>query len=133
MKGTGQISIILSICFAVYLGHNLVPHHHHVEVVNVPVGSQCPVEHENPHCGDHETEGHPIHCHAFNDVVFNKYKVLEVVHHSRAIISIAATGAAGIPDFPVIDDSFRYSFLKIPDLVVDYFGARSLRAPPQSA
>ena len=129
MRGFRQISILLSIIFGVFLGHNLVPHHHHAEKINVPVTARCPVEHGD-HRDAHEADHHPMHCHAFNDVVFDKYSPRQIQPRVKMVqstivpVPIATQAAAADDGTPV------YVCLKIPDPPSRYFGARSLRAPP---
>lgn len=111
MKAHRYISIILTLCFSVFLGHNLIPHHHHSEQVIVPESTKCPVDH-----GDTEK-----HCHAFNDVVFDKYNSI----HTLAIPSIIAAVAPKPAE--ILSVYFQF---KIPDKPSDYFGDHSLRGPP---
>jgi hypothetical protein len=136
MKGTKAISIVLSICFSVFLGHNLIPHHHHAEVISAPVSASCPIEHhacaeDSEHSDQkHDADEHPVHCHAFNDVVFDKFGAPSVQPHVLKINTLFAdicrthleTIDSRIPSF--------YLEIKIPDKSIGYFGARSLRAPP---
>ena len=62
------IAQLLLICFSVILGHQWVPHHHHVEVLASESSASCPLDHQDRH-----TPGkHPFHCHAFNDLAFFK-------------------------------------------------------------
>ena len=130
MKINRHIAILLSFCFAVFLGHNLVPHHHHTEVVNVPAGSECPVEHGDHHDDDHDAESHPIHCHAFNDVVFDKYSTSTIQPPVRLIQAVIPAESLTHQDPPAMDGSARYLSLKIPDISLRILGARPLRAPP---
>ena len=130
MKVYRHIAILLSICFAVFMGHNLVPHHHHSEVVSIPVSSECPVEHGDHHDEDHDAESHPIHCHAFNDVVFHKYGTSNIQPQVRMILEMIPSESISVQDPPVISGTFRYLCIKIPDKSFQTFGARSLRAPP---
>jgi hypothetical protein len=132
MKVYRHISILLSVVFAVFLGHNLVPHHHHSEVVNVPVSSECPVDHGEHHDEDHDAESHPIHCHAFNDVVFDKYSTSTIQPQVRPVLHVIPVDSHTHLDSPARDGSVRYLCIKIPDKSLQTFGARSLRAPPVS-
>ncbi len=49
------IAGLLLICFSAFLGHNLVPHHHHSEVFHSPIATDCPFEH-----GDHQGHDHDM-------------------------------------------------------------------------
>lgn len=129
MRGFRQISILLSIIFGVFLGHNLVPHHHHTEKINVPVTAQCPVEHGDQQ-DDHEADHHPRHCHAFNDVVFDKYSPQQIQPRVRMVQSTIVPVPVATPAPAVNAGIPMYVCLKIPDPSSRYFGARSLRAPP---
>ncbi len=84
MKVYRHIALLLLISFSAFLGHNLVPHHHHTEALLNPIATDCPIEHEDHHSCDLDKEGvshppdeHPVHCHAFNDVVFEKHNTKE--------------------------------------------------------
>jgi hypothetical protein len=74
------IAGILIFCFSVFLGHNLIPHHHYTDLFGGPVSSACPLQHgEKSGNQDHGGDGvlPPTHCHAFNDVVLEKFSVPE--------------------------------------------------------
>jgi len=47
MRVNRYIAGLLLICFSAFLGHNLVPHHHHSEVFNSPIATDCPIEHKD--------------------------------------------------------------------------------------
>lgn len=69
MKGLKLISVLLLINIGTLIGHNLVPHHHHVAMVNHPSSHECPTDdHEH-----HDEDSGSKHCHAFNDIIFVKY------------------------------------------------------------
>ena len=130
MKAHRYISIFLTLCFSVFLGHNLIPHHHHSEQVIVPVSAECPVDHGDTENHQHDADHDPLHCHAFNDVVFDKYnsnqfRDVSTHNHMLSIPSIIA-GVAPIPT-EILSAYFQF---KIPDKPSDYFGSRSLRGPP---
>lgn len=120
------ISLLLLACFSVFLGHNLVPHHHHSEAINPVVDDYCPIDHED----HHDSDDHPTYCHAFNGIDFVKYNNTDVLQPVR-IISTLAVPPARIQLEPSLTFRFhRYLCLKIPDKSIDFFGANSLRAPP---
>lgn len=149
MRGAKVISIVLSICFSVFLGHNLVPHHHHAEIVNVPVSSACPLDHhlcsedsvpvcceeqaghEGHEGHEHDSDSHPVHCHAFNDVVFDKYGAPDIQPQTSKIIILFAAISNNLSDTPDSAIPYPYSRIKIPDKSITFFGSRSLRGPPQ--
>ena len=130
MKAHRYISIFLTLCFSVFLGHNLIPHHHHSEQVIVPVSAECPVDHGDSHEQQHDADHDAIHCHAFNDVVFDKYNAIQIRDVSMHIhtLSISSIIAAVAP-MPTENLSAYFQF-KIPDKPSGYFGDRSLRGPP---
>lgn len=130
MKVRSYISLILSICFSVFLGHNLIPHHHHSEQVNVPVAAECPIDHGDTHEHDHDGEDFPLHCHAFNDVVFDKCQSIQLPKVSQDITKILQPLAIKATVPLARNISSHYIQIKIPDKRLAYYGARSLRAPP---
>jgi len=74
------ISAVLLIVFAAFLGHNMIPHHHHESIFHVEDSGCCkhehaglPVQAEGQHDDDHAGDGHD-HCHAFNSVDLQKNK-----------------------------------------------------------
>ena len=133
MKAHRYISILLILCFSVFLGHNLIPHHHHSEQVSVPVSTECPVDHGDTHEHQHDADHDPLHCHAFNDVVFDKYNSIQFRDISTHIQTLTIPTEILLEALvPTEILSFYFQF-KIPDKPSDYFGSRSLRAPPSVA
>lgn len=122
-----------------FLGHNLVPHHHHSEQVHVPVSSDCPVDHEDRHHHGHDADadshGHdiPLHCHAFNDVVFHKYNPVQVPEVSRDISKLFVLLTNQVAPDLASESSAPFIQIKIPDKLLACKGALSLRAPPVHA
>ena len=128
------------ICFSVFLGHNLVPHHHHSEALLNPIATDCPIEHKDHHSCDQDAEGvnhpsdeHPIHCHAFNDVVFEKYNSHIIKPLSGYCQIMTVSHADQVPDPPVINEFYRYNGLKFPLKSIELYGSRGLRGPPATA
>lgn len=130
MKAHRSISIFLSLCFSVFLGHNLIPHHHHSEQVSVPVSSECPVEHEDAHGHSPKADHKPLHCHAFNDVVFDKYQSIQIGRLSPHLLSLAIFSSNRMEAPLFMETSSAYAPWKIPDKPAEYYGVHSLRAPP---
>jgi len=130
LKTRSYISLILSLCFAVFLGHNLIPHHHHAEQLHVPLTSECPIEHSDGHDHDHGGGSHPLHCHAFNDVVFHKYNSAQLPDVSRDISTLFVPVTLQVTPLLARDISTPYLQIKIPDKLLACKGALSLRAPP---
>lgn len=133
MKAHKYISILLTLCFSVFLGHNLIPHHHHSGQVIVPISTECPVDHGDTNEHHHDTDHDPLHCHAFNDVVFDKYNSIQFRDISTHIHTLSIpTVISVLAPVPTEILSLYFQF-KIPDKPSDYFGARSLRGPPSVA
>ena len=141
MKVNRYIAILLLICFSAFLGHNLVPHHHHSETLQSPIATDCPVEHADQHCcdqdaeaedhkADHQAGHHPSHCHAFNDVVFEKYHTQLVKPLSGFTLVFAVSHADLIPDPQVNSNFYRFNGLKFPIKTIELYGSRGLRGPP---
>lgn len=130
MKAHRYISIFLTLCFSVFLGHNLIPHHHHSEQVIVPVSTKCPVDHGDAEKHQHDADHNPLHCHAFNDVVFDKYNSTQLRSVSTLIHTLAIlSNIRAVAPEPTEILSVYFQF-KIPDKPSDYFGDHSLRGPP---
>jgi hypothetical protein len=133
MKAHKYISILLTLCFSVFLGHNLIPHHHHAEQVIVPVSAECPVYHVDTDVRHHDADHDPLHCHAFNDVVFDQYnsnQFRDVSTHSHTLSIPSFIAAVAPKPTEILSAYFQF---KIPDKPSDYFGGRSLRGPPDVA
>jgi len=52
----------------VILGHEVIPHHHHVDMFPEADTECCPHNTQEHPDSDH----HPVHCHAFNELAFYK-------------------------------------------------------------
>ena len=136
MKLKKHITDLLLICFSAFLGHNLVPHHHHSEAYHSPIATDCPFEHEDHHGHEHDhdkattPQEHPTHCHAFNDVVFQKYNAPTVRPWTGSIQALMIPGQIEMPE----DDQARslqtFAVLKLPCKTAVHLGSRDLRAPP---
>lgn len=126
MKEIKFISFLLLLSILVLIGHNLIPHHHHVAAAGHPSSHECPTEDH-----DHQNDEGP-YCHAFNDISFVKYN------------------SSGLPDpadiswefisndqGPVDEPDFTYQnvipLLKPPPLLAELSGILSLRGPPVRA
>jgi len=140
MKVYRYIEILLLICFSVFLGHNLVPHHHHSESLLSPIAADCPIEHEDKHsCAqdaegeDHHPDHHPSHCHAFNNVVFQKHNTQVVKPISGFTRIMSVSYADLIPEPPVNSDFYCFNGLKFPIKTIELYGSRGLRGPPKAA
>jgi len=130
------IAGLLLVCFSVFLGHNLVPHHHHSEVLNNPISTDCPIEHGDRQGHNHESDAdvdadeHPIHCHAFNDVVFEKYTSSVVKPWSSQVQIMLVFGQKNVPEAPLDLAASQYIILKLPCSSHTHIGTRALRGPP---
>jgi len=134
---------LLLICFSVFLGHDLVPHHHHSEVFPSPITTNCPFEHsdqhkQNPdsdtdHRADSDAETNPIHCHAFNDVVFEKYRTPVNKPGTGQVKYIFVSGLILTPEVPLAETSSSFTLFKLPCSSLSNSGTRALRGPPALA
>ena len=133
MRFDRYIAGILILCFSVFLGHNLIPHHHYTDLFGGPVSSACPLQHgEQSENHGHQGDGvlPPAHCHAFNDVVLEKFnapetnpvrlqmKLMEIPHQTR-MSRVPARNT-------IILDGFR----PLPGYDDPATVIRALRAPP---
>ena len=119
MSGRKQISYLLLLGFSVLLGHSLVPHHHHAEILE--------------HKAHHASDDHPFHCHAFNNVAFFKESPSHLQHRVREISTLMIPLTQYVMEPPAAFGLYRYISLIIPDKSFKYCGAISPRAPPVSA
>ena len=133
MKLHRHISIFLTFCFWVFLGHNLIPHHHHSEQVSVPVSEECPMDHGDSLKHQHDADHSPLHCHAFNDVVFDKCNSFQIRKAIPNNLSLEYTLSMMVVAPEHWGISSGYIHLIIPDKPPEDIGARPLRAPPVKA
>jgi len=136
MNANRYIAAFFIICFSAFLGHNLVPHHHHSEVFQIPIVSDCPYEHGDHYGHDQdgvnepETEKQPTHCHAFNDVVLEKYSTPSFRPGTFSLPAMMVPGHSYFPEGEQGFSPYPCFVLKPPYIPVVYLGSRSLRAPP---
>ena len=66
------------LCLAglVLCAHNFFPHDHHIADTSVIEDENCPASHNE---SDHHS-GFPAHCHAFNDLVSEKFRAYQIIH-----------------------------------------------------
>jgi len=137
MNVNRYIAALLFFCFSAFLGHNLVPHHHHSEIFHSPIATDCPFEHGDQHGHDHdsdtESDHHPVHCHAFNDVVFEKYTNLVGGPWNLQAQSMFVAGKSLDPEVPQTAPRSLFTDLKLPCKSHTDIGSRALRAPPSVA
>ena len=139
MKIKGHIAGLLLICFSVFLGHNLVPHHHHSEAFHSPITTDCPFEHGDQKGHDHscnnkaDADSHPVHCHAFNDVVFEKYSAPALRPWTGSIQAMLVPWQLKLAEEAQYSSPRSYTVFKLPHRTVNYPGSRGLRAPPALA
>lgn len=127
MKGLKYISFLLLLSILVLIGHNLVPHHHHVAAADHPSSHECPVE-DHDH---HDEEGQE--CHAFNDLNFVKYNVSSLPAPADLSWDYICKDRS-----PLIEADFAalvllHPRLKPPVVSEKATGIRSLRGPPVQA
>ena len=66
MKAKSLITILLGSLILVITGHNIIPHHHHLDDVHSHTG--CHQHDADEHDG--ETEDPVTHCHGFNGIEY---------------------------------------------------------------
>jgi hypothetical protein len=136
LKARSYISFILILCFSVFLGHSLIPHHHHAEQGPTPLFTDCPLDHDDNHHhsdeadADHQEQAPPQHCHAFNDLVFQKYNAQQLPKVSRDCLSLFVSQTVLETQALAKDSSSPFIRIKIPDKLLSCKGALALRAPP---
>lgn len=122
-----HIGQLLLLCFSVFLGHNLVPHHHHSELIMTHPGESCPIEHE-----DHQTSAdQPAHCHAFNEVAFNKVESSGIQEDTRRIITHAIAFISADLHITEASKTLLDIPLKSTLPLTSWGGTSAARAPPQ--
>ena len=133
MRLNRYIAGFFILCFSAFLGHNLIPHHHYPDLFGSPVSSACPLQHGNQ-SGHHDQgcdEDLPCtHCHAFNDVVLEKYNAPVTFPARLQAQLIIIPGQVRIPELPTgntrsLDNSHALTGYDEPAM-----GIRTLRAPP---
>ncbi len=97
MKGLKYISVLLLVNIAILIGHNLVPHHHHLSSATFPISNECSDKQEFPGTShDHQDEdSFPNHCHTFNNLAFVKYSQSQVPVPER-LASLMMAASQGI-------------------------------------
>ncbi len=129
MNFNKRISFFLLFLFSVLLGHSLVPHHHHTEIVFGTIHKECPVEH-NQH---QDPERKPLHCHAFNNVDFFEERSITSNQQLKIVVTLVIPVTQLSFDIVLSDRTHLYAHLDLPVQPDRYSGAISLRAPPASA
>ena len=130
MRVQRYISTLLLVCFSVFLGHNMIPHHHHSEVLHNPLATNCPIDHEDSHEHEHDAGEQPTHCHAFNAVVFDMYNTLTIRPWTGSIQAMLVPGQLTLPENIQHRSPYEYAILKLPCKSVISLGSVGLRAPP---
>jgi hypothetical protein len=128
MSHNKHISIFLLFLFSVLLGHSLVPHHHHTEIVFGTIHKECPVEHN-----DHQDpESKPLHCHAFNNVDFFEDSSVINQQQPKVIVTLMTPVKELSVEKAPSKGKYRYADMNLSFQSVRYSGAVLLRAPPAS-
>lgn len=123
------ISLFLSVSLVLIVGHAVIPHHHHTDIL---------LSHETDHCAsDNSGEGNskdlPFHCHAFNELNWvDNSDDNELYTHELEQITITAYSQINFKIFFDINLS-AFEFVDIP-LNEQYFNCqKGRRAPPEFA
>ncbi len=133
MRFNRYIAGFLILCFSAFLGHNLIPHHHYPDLCGSPVSSACPLQHGNQ-TGHHDQgcdENLPrTHCHAFNDVVLEKFSVPETIPVRLQMRLMEIPRQTRISQLPAANSRSLDNSLTLPGYDEPAMGIRTLRAPP---
>ncbi len=126
MKGLKFISVLLLVNIGILIGHNLVPHHHHVALVNHPSSHEClPGDHEN-----HDEDSGSKHCHAFNDIQFVMYNQSQLPMPADIFSLLISADPGQVPE-PQSGIANTIQPAQNPAvLTAKYSGKLSLRGPP---
>jgi len=126
MKGLKLISVLLLVNICILIVHNLVPHHHHVAIVNHPSSQECPPgDHEH-----HNEDSGSKHCHAFNDIQFVKYNQSQLPKPVDISSLLSSADPGQVPE-PQSDIANTIQPAQNPAvLTAKYSGKLSLRGPP---
>jgi len=121
----GIRTFLLLISGLAFIAHLIIPHDHHLSATASLSGESCPFSHQNPH--NHPL--FPLHCHAFNDLVAEKFTpvVVQQVYQANFVAVIwrpANIFAELIFPKPIAGNSGKqFQVIFIPDVY-------PLRAPP---
>jgi len=109
------IANLLLICFSAFLGHNLVPHQHFSE----DLSDSCTAK-----------DQHPLHCHAFNDVEFEKFSSTTNNSLSNHFQEMVEPGKVCCSEILLQLPTSPYTFLELACSSRSDRGTHDLRAPP---
>ncbi len=126
MDGKRYIAPFLLICFSIFLGHSLVPHHHYAEIGATFMAGVCPADHED----FHDEQPSPLHCHAFNSLDFVNYSPTKILQPLRVISFWLVPDSSVELEQPPESGLILNISPKIPDKTIKYIGAISMRGPP---
>ena len=127
MNGKKQISLLLLLGFSVLLGHSLIPHYHHSDILFGTILGKCTPGHDD----HHDSGKSPVHCHAFNNVDFFKNSQTSVQQEPKKISTLMLLPTQVTTEETSACCTNSYICLKLPGQSIKYSGAVSLRAPPQ--
>ncbi|MCX6302176.1 MAG: hypothetical protein NTW82_08315 [Bacteroidia bacterium] len=123
----------IGVCFLwlaglVLCAHLIIPHDHHISDASVIEDENCPAsERESSH-----HQGLPDHCHAFNDLVSEKFRVYHILpdiqYNLNAFIRPSDENASDLPVYCVGIIDLQKPFIDSYALELSL-----LRAPPSLA
>lgn len=120
------IAFFILFSFSVFLGHNMVPHHHHVEPVQRAMHQPCSTDQHN----SHEEDNHSSHCHAFNGLDFVKFSDLEVIQPAAQSLYLSSISEEILMELRDGLDVRKYAISHTKWRSSDISGGINLRAPP---
>jgi hypothetical protein len=127
---------LLLLCFSVFLGHNFVPHYHHSELNCSPPSAASPFEHshqkshERQNDADANATNHSAQCHAFNDVVLEKFSPTGYDPLTVQLLYPVMPCQVLVPDVALLLLNSPFTTHKQSGGPQSQKGTRSLRAPP---
>jgi hypothetical protein len=124
-----SISYLLLLCFSIFLGHNLIPHHHHSESLINGTADPCPIEHAD----QHEPIEHPFHCHAFNELAFFKMDPSVSKVEERLVIDLTFCEAESTGQLLTVQTGNACAPITTEGPNAGWRGSISLRGPPLTA
>ena len=126
MKGLKYISVLLLVSIGILIGHNLVPHHHHMAMVNHPSSHECPPDDHEHHNEDPDSK----HCHALNDIQFVKYNQSQLPMPANLSPLVISADPNQLPE-PQCGIANTFHPRQNPAVLSsEYSGMLSLRGPP---
>jgi len=127
MNARSRIAVLLGSLILVNLGHNIIPHHHHLDDLHSHTG--CGQQEKDEHAGGFDDP--TAHCHAFNGIEFviSSENTLNPEH--QKLLSDKFPDRFTPCQKPLTCQAFRYrEGGPAPYLAGSFGNSAGLRAPP---